>query len=274
MRVGHVGLALTVERMRVVRFLHNLKEQWGVVQGDDIVFLAAPPFSRIDPTRMRIPLAGSRLLAPSTPSKIILAGLNYRKHAAEMALPIPAEPVIFLKPPTSLLGDRGKIVYPQGILRLDFEAELALVIKKTARNVSAARAPEYIFGYTCLNDVTARDLQKKDTQWTRSKSFDTFCPMGPWIETEFDPADRRIRAVINGRTAQDSSTRDFIFSPAYLVSFISRVMTLCPGDVISTGTPPGVGAMAPGDSIAVEIDGIGRLENRVTARPSAAACRE
>lgn len=257
--------------MRVVRFLYNSKEHWGVVRGDDIVFLAGPPFPRIAPTRTRIPLEGSRLLAPSTPSKIILAGLNYRKHAAELGIPVPSEPVIFLKPPTSLLAPRGKIVYPRGVGRLDFEAELALVIGKAAKDVAPARAAEHILGYTCLNDVTARDLQKKDAQWTRSKSFDTFCPLGPWIETDFDPANKRIRAVLNGRVVQDSSTRDFIFSPAYLVSFISRVMTLCPGDVISTGTPPGVGPMWPGDLIAVEIDGIGRLESRVATHPSAAA---
>lgn len=259
--------------MRVVRLLHNRQERWGVVKGEDIVFLSGPPFPRIAPTRTKVPLAGSRLLPPSSPSKIILAGLNYRKHALELGIPVPSEPVIFLKPPTSLLADRGRIVYPQGVGRLDFEAELALVIGKAARDVAPARAAGHILGYTCLNDVTARDLQKKDTQWTRSKSFDTFCPLGPWIETEFDPADKRIRAVRNGRVVQDSTTRDFIFPPAYLVSFISRVMTLCPGDVISTGTPPGVGPMWPGDVIAVEIDGIGRLENRVTTHPAAAACR-
>ena len=147
--------------------------------------------------------------------------------------------------------------------RLDYEAELALVIKKKARNISRADACKYILGYTCLNDVTARDLQKKDGQWTRAKSFDTFCPVGPWLETEFDPANVRVSSYLNGKLKQDSSTADFNFDPRYLVSFISKIMTLYPGDIISTGTPPGVGPMRLGDKIIVDIAGIGRLENRV-----------
>lgn len=186
---------------------------------------------------------------------------------------VPAEPIIFLKPPTSLIAHRARIVYPKQVKRLDFEAELALVIRKTARNIRVREADKYILGYTCLNDVTARDLQKKDIQWSRAKSFDTFCPLGPWIETGYDPAGKYVRAFLNGKLRQDATTQDLIFPPERLVSFVSSVMTLCPGDVISTGTPPGVGAMRPGDKVIVEIEGIGRLENKVVSgRNTAPAC--
>jgi 2-keto-4-pentenoate hydratase/2-oxohepta-3-ene-1,7-dioic acid hydratase in catechol pathway len=175
------------------------------------------------------------------------------------------DPVIFLKPPTSLIAHGQKIVLPQGVERLDYEAELALVIKKEAKNISPDEAHKYILGFTCLNDVTARDVQKKDGQWTRAKSFDTFCPVGPWLETRFDPSKASVTCRLNGRTRQSSNTSNLIFSVNYLVSFISRVMRLFPGDVISTGTPPGVGAMQPGDRVEIEIEGIGVLENTIAA---------
>src|SRR3989338_7178718 len=180
------------------------------------------------------------------PSKIILTGLNYRDHAKELKMKIPKTPVIFLKPATALIGHQDKIIYPKGVKRLDYEAELALVIKKKARNVSFGQAKDYILGYTCLNDVTARDLQEKDGQWTRAKSFDTFCPAGPRMETELDTSNLKIQSYLNGKLKQDSTTRRLIFSPAYLVFFISQIMTLLPGDIISTGTPAGVGPMHPG----------------------------
>jgi len=176
---------------------------------------------------------------------------------------IPKEPVIFLKPPSALIAHREAIVYPKGVARLDYEAELALVIKKKARNIREKDASKYILGYTCLNDVTARDIQKRDGQWTRAKSFDTFCPVGPWIETECAYADTRVSAYRNGTVVQDSRTSNFIFSVPRIVSFVSRVMTLMPGDVVSTGTPPGVGPLRTGDTISVCIDGVGTLENRV-----------
>jgi len=204
-----------------------------------------------------------RILSPVQPSKIILVGLNYRDHARELRMAIPKEPVIFLKPPTAVIANAGNIIYPSGVKRLDYEAELALVVKKTARNIPAKSAKNYILGYTCLNDVTARDLQKKDGQWTRSKSFDTFCPIGPWIETKLDPSNLRIQCRLNDKLKQDSSTANFIFPVEYLVCFISRIMTLFPGDVISTGTPVGVGPMQPGDRVEVEIEGIGKLFNQV-----------
>ena len=203
-----------------------------------------------------------------SPSKIILVGLNYRVHAAEMGSAIPKEPVIFLKPLTALAADKEKIIYPPQVKRLDHEAELALVIGKSARNIPVGEAKKYILGYTCLNDVTARDLQKKDGQWTRSKSFDSFCPVGPRIVSGIAPRDLRITCRLNGRIRQDSCTSNLIFSVDYLVSFISRIMTLFPGDIISTGTPPGVGPMRPGDTVEVEIEGIGKLTNRVKSPPS------
>jgi 2-keto-4-pentenoate hydratase/2-oxohepta-3-ene-1,7-dioic acid hydratase in catechol pathway len=178
-------------------------------------------------------------------------------------MPIPSEPIIFLKPPTAALSHKGKIVYPPGVKRLDYEAELAFVIKKKAKNIPQKDVSKYILGYTCLNDVTARDLQKKDVQWTRAKSFDSFCPVGPWIETDLNPDNLKITCCLNRALKQRSSTSNFIFSVPYLVSFISKVMTLCPGDIISTGTPPGVGPMQKGDRVAVEIEGIGCLENIV-----------
>ncbi|MGE5308704.1 MAG: fumarylacetoacetate hydrolase family protein [Deltaproteobacteria bacterium] len=238
--------------MRIIRYVYRKKECWGgIPPGSDRIIPGGIPLSRV------------RLLAPALPTKVVLAGLNFRRHAVEMKLPVPKQPVIFMKPLTALIGPGETIVYPRWVGRLDYEAELALVIGKTARNIPERKARGYILGYTCLNDVTARDLQKKDGQWTRAKSFDTFCPIGPWIETSFDPSRARIRAILNGRVMQDAPTADFIFPPSYMVSFVSRVMTLYPGDVISMGTPGGVGRMKTGDSIAVEIEGIGRLENRV-----------
>jgi 2-keto-4-pentenoate hydratase/2-oxohepta-3-ene-1,7-dioic acid hydratase in catechol pathway len=249
--------------MKIVRFEHKKKAGWGILDGKEIKVFKNPPFSGIALTRRTIALSKVKLLVPSEPSKIILVGLNYRDHAAELKMPVPFEPVIFLKPPTSALSHEEKIIYPPGVKRLDYEAELALVIKRKAKNIPPKDAHKYILGYTCLNDVTARDLQKKDVQWTRAKSFDRFCPVGPWIETDLNPDKLKISCRLNGRLKQQSNTSNFIFPVSYLVSFISKVMTLCPGDIISTGTPPGVGPMQKGDKVAVEIEGIGCLENSV-----------
>jgi len=211
--------------------------------------------------KMKIPVKSIR------PSKIICVGLNYREHAVELKLKIPKEPVIFLKPPSSIIYNKDDIVYPPKVRRLDFEAELAVVIKKKTRNINPKEAPAYILGYTCLNDVTARDLQKKDGQWTRSKSFDTFCPIGPAIETDLDPSGIKIESRLNGILRQSSSSADLIFPVYELVAYISGIMTLSPGDIISTGTPPGVGPMRPRDLIEVRIEGIGVLKNKVVAAP-------
>ncbi|MBN2097867.1 MAG: fumarylacetoacetate hydrolase family protein [Candidatus Omnitrophica bacterium] len=249
--------------MKIVRFIYQRKLFWGRLAGETVTLLADQPFDKIKFTRRKLPLKKVRLLAPTAPSKIILTGLNYRDHARELKMPIPQEPLIFLKPNTTVIGPGAKIIYPHNVQRLDYEAELAVVIGKRARFIPQQKAAKYILGYTCLNDVTARDLQKKDIQWTRAKSFDSFCPVGPWIETELNPQDLKISLYLNARLRQNSSTRNLIFSVDELVAFVSGIMTVLPGDVISTGTPPGVGSMQRGDRVSVEIEGVGRLDNRV-----------
>ncbi|MCX5707523.1 MAG: fumarylacetoacetate hydrolase family protein [Candidatus Omnitrophica bacterium] len=249
--------------MRILRFRHSGKTGWGILKENSVVVLSESPFKSVKPSRNLIPLSKVKILTPTQPSKVILVGLNYRDHARELKMAIPKEPVIFLKPPTAVIAHRENIVYPPGVKRLDYEAELAIVIKKEAKNIPARRAFKHILGYTCLNDVTARDLQNKDVQWTRAKSFDTFCPIGPWIETSLDPSNLKISCLLNDKIKQDSCTANFIFPIDHLISFISRVMTLLPGDVISTGTPSGVGPMRPGDRVEVQIEGIGSLTNRI-----------
>lgn len=201
------------------------------------------------------------------PSKIVGIGQNYRAHAAEMGKGIPEEPLMFLKPPSAVIADGMPIERPSGYERVDYEGELGVVIGKRAHRVARERALDYVAGYTCVNDVTVRDLQKKDGQWTRAKGFDTFCPMGPRIATGLDPAKLRITTRVNGVIKQDSSTSDLIFDVPTLISFVSQHMTLEEGDVISTGTPSGVGPLQPGDVVEVEIEGIGVLRNPVIARP-------
>lgn len=253
----------TASLMRLARFLYNNKEYWGIVQSGCLCVLKTPPFKRIIRTKRIIPLEAVKLLAPSIPSKIILVGLNYIEHAKELNMPLPQEPVIFLKPPSSLIAHEDKIIYPKNATRVDYEAELALVIKKEARNIKEKEVKDHILGFTCLNDVTERNLQKKDIQWTRAKSFDTFCPCGPWLETNLDYSCLNIKSYLNFKLKQSSSTKNLIFSVERLVSFISNIMTLLPGDIISTGTPAGIGPMLPGDTVKVEIEGIGCLENKV-----------
>ncbi|MFA4966676.1 MAG: fumarylacetoacetate hydrolase family protein [Candidatus Margulisiibacteriota bacterium] len=198
------------------------------------------------------------------PSKIICVGLNYLDHAQEMKMAVPTHPIIFLKPPTSVIGDGDNIIYPEHQTKeLHYEAELAIVIKDKTRNVSVEEAKKHILGYTCGNDVTARDLQRIDGQWGRAKSFDTFCPLGPDIVSDIDPDNLDIKLFLNNEIKQSSNTNKLIFKPLYLVSFISNIMTLLPGDVILTGTPPGIGPMQKGDVVAVEIEGIGRLANKI-----------
>lgn len=249
--------------MKILRFIYKKKEFWGALEGDSVRVLKSDPFSEISLTKKSIPLKQVRVLAPSEPSKIVLVGLNYKDHAKELKMKVPKEPIIFIKPPSSVIAHKDKIIYPEGVRRLDYEAELAFVIKKKAKNISISKAKEYILGYTCLNDVTARDIQKKDGQWTRAKSFDTFLPLGPYLETDIKIDDLKIKSYLNGNLKQNSSTSNFIFSVECLVSFISGVMTLLPGDVISTGTPNGIGPMKRGDKIEIEIEGIGSLSNSV-----------
>ena len=204
-------------------------------------------------------------LAPCLPTKIIAVGLNYEDHAKEMNRTPPEDPMLFMKPSTAVIAHQEEIKYPAHMSsRVDYEGELGVVIGKRAHMVEREQALEYVFGYTCINDVTARDLQAKDIQFTRGKGFDTFAPFGPFIETEVNPADLRIKTFLNGELKQNSSTKNLIFSVPELVSFISKVMTLLPGDVIATGTPSGVSPMSPEDVVEVEIEGIGRLKNRIT----------
>ncbi len=197
------------------------------------------------------------------PTKIVCVGRNYAEHARELGNEPPGEPIIFLKPPSALLPQNGTIVRPPQSQRVDYEGELALVIGREGKNVTATRWRDYVAGFTCANDVTARDLQKKDVQFTRGKSFDTFCPVGPWIETDLDVTSRRIVTRVNGQIRQEGNTNQMIFSCGFLVEFISAVMTLLPGDLILTGTPSGVGPLNGGDTVEVEIDGIGILHNVV-----------
>jgi 2-keto-4-pentenoate hydratase/2-oxohepta-3-ene-1,7-dioic acid hydratase in catechol pathway len=249
--------------MKIVRVAHGNEERFGILEGERVFALKGSVFGSFSKGEELGLLSAQKLLAPMLPSKVVALGLNYADHAREMKMPIPAEPILFLKPSTSVIGPGEKIVYPEMSKRVDYEAELAIVIKIPARNIAVGSVAEYVLGYTCLNDVTARDLQAKDGQWTRAKGFDTFCPIGPWIETELDPAKLRVRALLNDRTVQDSDTGQLIFKVPEIVSFVSRVMTLLPGDLIATGTPPGVGPMQKGDRIVVEVEGIGRLENTV-----------
>ncbi|MCD6569201.1 MAG: fumarylacetoacetate hydrolase family protein [Deltaproteobacteria bacterium] len=205
-----------------------------------------------------------KLLPPVEPTKIVAVGLNYRDHAQEFNLEAPKEPIIFLKPPSSIIGPDEAIIYPKGVRRLDFEAELAIVISRRCKDITFESANDYILGYTCFNDVTARDIQIRDGQWTRAKAFDTFAPIGPWIVTDIkDVGNLKISSKLNNEVKQSSSTSNMIFNVYSLVSFISSIMTLEPSDVIATGTPSGVGSMSPGDVISIAIEGIGELKNRV-----------
>jgi len=237
---------------------------WGLVPDEkEIRFIKGNPLTAFEVTETRVALSDVRVLAPSEPSKIIAVGLNYRDHAEEVHLKLPEEPLIFLKPSTAVIGPGDSIVMPPISQRVDYEGELALIIGKKARNVAVSDAGAYIAGFTCLNDVTARDLQRKDKQWTRGKSFDTFAPMGPFLVRGLDVSDLALKTKLNGKVVQTTSTAQLIFPPEYLLSFISGVMTLLPGDVITTGTTSGIGPMKPGDTVSVTIEGIGSLTNSV-----------
>jgi 2-keto-4-pentenoate hydratase/2-oxohepta-3-ene-1,7-dioic acid hydratase in catechol pathway len=250
--------------MQIIRFLYQDQVRYGILEGEMVRPLVAPPYDGLKMTDQRIPFASVKLLAPCEPTKIIALGLNYRDHAQEMHMALPEEPLIFMKPATAVIGPDEAIIYPPQSRRVDYEAELAVVIGRRAYKVSEAEANYYILGYTCCNDVTARDLQKKDGQFTRSKSFDTFAPLGPWVETELaDPGDVTVEASVNGQRRQNSHTGNLVFGVATLVSFISHIMTLLPGDVIATGTPSGVGPLQPGDVVELRLGGIGSLRNPV-----------
>ncbi|GAA2363598.1 fumarylacetoacetate hydrolase family protein [Nonomuraea africana] len=238
-----------------------------MVEGDVVSTIAGHPFNQIQFTGERYPLAEVRLLAPMLPSKVIAIGRNYAEHAKELGNEVPEEPLIFMKPSTSVIGHGDAIAYPTSqSQRVDFEGELALVIGRLCREVPAERAKDVIFGYTCANDVTARDLQKKDVQFTRAKGFDTFCPIGPWIQTDLDASDLALTTTVNGEIRQSGRTSQLINDIPALVAYVSAVMTLIPGDVILTGTPAGVGPLEIGDEVSVGIEGIGTLTNKVVSR--------
>lgn len=211
------------------------------------------------------PLSSVRLLPPACPSKIVCVGRNYVDHAKELGNPVPVEPLLFYKPPSSLIATGDDIVYPSFVQQMSFEGELTLVIGRQARHVEAHDWEHYVYGFTVVNDITARDLQKKDGQWARAKGCDTFCPCGPVIvpRTSLRFEDIRIKSWVNGQPKQDGSVRDMIFSPGAIIAFVTQFLTLEPGDLIATGTPPGVGPLEPGDTVKVEIEGIGALENKV-----------
>ena len=258
--------------MRIARFTTGDEPVYGVVGGADGAEIVAstvgdPLYQGVELTGQQFPLADVRLLAPVIPrSKVVGVGRNYAAHAAELGHEVPGEPLVFLKPNTSVVGPLDPIVYPRESSEVHFEGELAVVIGRICRDVPAERAGEVVFGYTVANDVTARDLQNKDGQWTRAKGYDSFCPLGPWVETDLDPSDVLLTTTLNGEPRQSSSTSLMLHDVPAVIAYITSFMTLLPGDVIATGTPAGVGPMTPGDEVSVSVEGIGTLTNRVVAR--------
>lgn len=253
-----------MESVRLVRYALDQKIAYGLVVGQTVHSLGSELWA---PPRIGAAVASLdevELLAPCQPTKIVGIGRNYAAHAAEHGAEVPSEPLFFLEPASALIGPEASILYPDHLSQeVEHEAELVAVIGRRACRVRREEAMDYVWGYTCGNDVTARDLQRSDGQWTRGKGFDTFCPLGPWIVSDLDVSDLRIRCLVNGEVRQDGRTRDMIFSVAELVAYVSAVMTLEPGDVILTGTPSGVGPLLPGDRVVVEIEGIGELANGV-----------
>ncbi len=251
--------------MKIGRFKFGERTIFGIIRGKEVQVIKEDRVSAlmesITPTDEVVPFKELKFLSPTRPTKIVAVGLNYKAHAEEMGKPLPEEPLLFLKPSTSVIANKMRIVLPKMSKRVDYEGELAVVIGRKCKKVSPEEARECILGYSCFNDITARDLQQKDIQYTRAKSFDTFAPYGPWIATDIDPIGLKITTRVNGQLRQEGNTEDMIFSPFELVSFISQIMTLLPGDVISTGTPPGVGPLKHQDKVEVEIEGIGKLIN-------------
>jgi 2-keto-4-pentenoate hydratase/2-oxohepta-3-ene-1,7-dioic acid hydratase in catechol pathway len=254
--------------MKIVRFAVDRKIKYGILNGQSIQAIDDKPFRHIKPVDDHYRLSEVKLLSPCIPSKIVALGLNYRTHAEEVNAPIPDAPLLFIKPSTAVIGPEDNINYPATSERVDYEGELAAVIKKPVWRVSEKDALEYVLGYTCFDDVTARDLQSRDGQWTRAKGFDTFAAIGPCIETELDPGNTELKTYLNGELKQKGNTNDLIYSLPELINFISHVMTLLPGDIIATGTPSGIGPMYPGDTVDVKIQPIGTLRNYVVKNGS------
>ena len=239
---------------------------FGIINGTKIGILKSHPFGELEPTGVALDLADVKILSPVLPSKVVCVGKNYADHAKELGGEVPAEPVIFIKPNTTVIGENDAIVLPPQSSNVHHEVELAVVISHLCKNVTVERAHEVILGYTIANDVTARDLQNSDGQWTRAKSFDTFCPLGPWIETELDPDNVELTCQVNGEVRQSGTTKEIVRTAHEMVAWISTVMTLLPGDVILTGTPAGVGPLTAGDIVEVTISGIGTLSNPVVKK--------
>ncbi len=249
--------------MRLVRVLHGDDCRYGLADDDTITLISDEPFAAWEPEES-LPLSAAKFLAPVTPTKVVCVGLNYKAHIAEMGHDTPVEPLIFIKPSTAVIGPGEPILLPPGVGRVDHEAELGVVIGRRTHRCSPGEARANTLGFTCANDVTARELQGKDGQWARAKGFDTFCPLGPWVETDLaDPRDLTLECYVNGEQRQSVHTSDMLFDPFELVSFVSHVMTLVAGDVVLTGTPAGVSALSAGDVVEVRISGIGSLINPV-----------
>lgn len=252
--------------MRIIRYQNDGDEpKYGWILEDKVGEIQGNIFGEYRRREARTPIAELKLLPPCTPSKIICVGRNYVEHAKELGNEIPKTPLLFFKPPSAVIANGEQIFLPPQSAQVEHEAELVVVIGQRAKNVIAETAKEYIFGYTIGNDITARDLQKTDGQWTRAKGFDTFCPFGPWIDTDFDASDAVVTCRVNGQMRQMASTRDMLFSVSTLIAYISSIMTLEPGDLIFTGTPAGVGTLKTGDVVDVEIEGLGKLSNPVKA---------
>jgi 2-keto-4-pentenoate hydratase/2-oxohepta-3-ene-1,7-dioic acid hydratase in catechol pathway len=257
--------------MQVVRFIEQhtrlqdawFAPSWGILEEERVYPLAQAPYAGIEVSGAARALESVKLVAPAAPSKLVCVGRNYAEHAAELGNEVPPEPLIFLKPPSTVIGPDAPVVYPAISRRVDHEGELALMIGVRCRSVAEEDATRVIYGYTVANDVTARDLQKADGQWTRGKGFDTFAPVGPWIDTEFDPANKAVRCFVNDQVRQDGNTALLIYSIGRVLAHVTRFMTLEPGDLVLTGTPAGVGAVQPGDVMTVEVEGLGTLRNPV-----------
>lgn len=249
--------------MKYVRIEQPTGPCWGVVKDDDVLILAKPPYEGLDYEGGKLPLRQCKLLAPCEPTKIVCVGKNYAEHAKEMGSEPPGFPVLFIKGPNTLNRPDGAVHAPEFVGRLDYEGELGVVIRRRAKDVKLKDFSDYILGYTCLNDVTARDIQQHDGQWTRGKSMDGFCPVGPWVVDELDLSALAVETRLNGKPVQQGSTADFTTPIPQLIEFITAAMTLEPGDVVATGTPAGVGPMIPGDIVEVDIEGIGILKNAV-----------
>lgn len=260
--------------MRIARFRDGKNQaQYGIVEGDTLAVAGGDPIQGLRRTGATAPLAGAKLLAPVDPVNVLCIGQNYKAHVEEGGANLPKAPILFMKSTTSVIGPDAPVVIPKiAPAEVDYEAELALVIGKTARNVPESEALNYVLGYTCAHDVSARDCQRGDGQWCRAKSFETFCPIGPWIETDLNPLNVRVQGRLNGQSMQDAPTSLMIFSIPFLISYLSRGMTLLPGTLLLTGTPAGVGFarkppvyLKPGDVFEVEVEGIGTLKNRIEA---------